>query len=230
MTGILTLAGGNEFRANCVPMDRALLKALGQPARAAILPTAAAHENPGKAARNGVKYFSGLGARAQAVMIVDSKTANDPSLAGPLSDFNLIYLTGGSPTHLLESLRGSAALAAIRQVVARGGMLVGSSAGAMVMSGRCWGFADGWLEGLGLVPGVAVIPHHASLAARWGVERIRRELGSELTLLGIDEATAAYGAGAGAWQVVGPGQVTVYTAGDANAGSYSNGETFGTPG
>jgi cyanophycinase len=228
MARFLALVGGNEFRDDCVPMDRALLEVLGQEARVAILPTAAANENPGRAARNGVRYFSELGARAEAVMIVDGRTANDPALAGPLGDFNLIYLTGGSPVHLLESLRGSATLVAIRDVVARGGMLVGSSAGAMAMGARCWGFGDGWLEGWGLVPGVAVIPHHASLAGRWGVEEMQRRLAGEVALLGIDEATAAYGDGEGTWRVVGPGQVTVYAASAVRP--YSSGETFGTSG
>jgi cyanophycinase len=228
MAGLLALVGGDEFRADCVPMDRALLKALGQEARVAILPTAAANENPGKAARNGARYFTELGARAQYVMIVDKATANDSAFAGPMSDLNLIYLTGGSPPHLLESLRGSMAMEVIQGVVARGGMLVGSSAGAMAMGARCWGFEDGWLEGWGLAPGVAVIPHHASLAARWGAENMRRGLASEIALLGIDEATAAYGDGGGSWRVVGPGQVTVYTADEIIA--YSNGETFSAPG
>jgi len=226
MAGILALVGGNEFRSDCVPMDRALLAALGGAARVAILPTAAAGQNPGKAARNGVRYFSGLDAYAQAVMVVDANTANDPAMAGPLGDYNLIYLTGGSPPHLLESLRGSAVMEAIRDVLERGGMLVGSSAGAMAMGARCWGFGDGWLEGWGLAPGVAVIPHHASMAARWGADKIRRDLADEVTLLGIDEATAAYGDGEGTWQVVGPGQVTAYTA--STVQSYGNGETFST--
>lgn len=226
MAGILALVGGDEFRPDCVPVDRALLEPLGQAARVAILPTAAAGENPGKAARNGVRHFTELGARPQAVMVVDKESANDPVLAGPLNDFNLIYLTGGSPTHLLESLRGTRTLEAMQDVLARGGVLVGSSAGAMAMGARCWGFGDGWLEGWGLVPGVAVIPHHASLAARWGAENMRRDLPDEVTLLGIDEATAAYGDGAGAWRVVGPGQVTVYPAGDTDPAAHDSGQSF----
>jgi cyanophycinase len=203
-----------------------LLATLGGAARVAILPTAAAGQNPGKAARNGVRYFSGLDAYAQAVMVVDADTANNPAMAGPLGDYNLIYLTGGSPLHLLESLQGSAVMAAIQDVLERGGMLVGSSAGAMAMGARCWAFGDGWLEGWGLAPGVAVIPHHASMAARWGADKMRHDLPDEVTLLGIDEATAAYGDGEGTWQVVGPGQVAVYTASEVNA--YGGGESFST--
>ena len=125
------------------------------------------------------------GARAEGVMITGKRTANNPIFAGPLGDFNVIYLTGGSPPYLLESLRGSQALAAIREVVARGGMLIGSSAGAMAMGARCWGFGEGWLEGWGLASSVAVIPHYASFAARRGAEDMRRGLPGEIALLGL---------------------------------------------
>ena len=212
MTGTLALVGGNEFGRDCRPMDRKLLRLLGKHPRVAILPTAAAGSNPRKAAKNGVRHFLALDARAEAIMIVDEQTANKPEMVGQLSDFDMVYMAGGSPPHLMESLRGSAALDAMRDLLARGGMLAGSSAGAMAMGERMWGFEDGWLEGWGLAPAIAIIPHHASFAARWGADRMQSSLPSDITLLGIDEATAAFGDGKSEWQVVGPGEVTVYTA------------------
>ena len=66
------------------------------------------------------------------------------------------------------------------------------------------------------------------MAARWGADGMRRNLPDAIALLGIDEATAAYGDGGGSWRVVGPGQVTVYAshAGDAGPVAYDNGQTF----
>ncbi len=107
-------------------------------------------------------------------------------------------------------------------------MVAGSSAGAMVMGARMWGFDDGWLEGLGLAAGVVIVPHHASNVARWQVGRISEGLPEGVTLLGIDEATAAYGDGGGRWQVAGADQVTVYAGGEAVA--YADGGSFGLSG
>ena len=46
MSGWIALVGGNEFRKDCEPMDRALLARLGRGAKVVIIPTAAARENP----------------------------------------------------------------------------------------------------------------------------------------------------------------------------------------
>ena len=64
MAVLIALIGGNEFRPNCEPMDRALLARLAAEPIVVILPTAAAHENPRLAADNGVRYFRRLGAQA----------------------------------------------------------------------------------------------------------------------------------------------------------------------
>ena len=64
MTGLIALIGGNEFRPDCEPMDRALLARLAAEPIVVILPTAAAHENPRLAADNDVRYFRRLSARS----------------------------------------------------------------------------------------------------------------------------------------------------------------------
>ncbi len=211
MAGLIALVGGNEFRRECKPMDRALLARLGGEPRVVVVPTAAAHENPGLAADNGVRYFRRLGAPAESAMIVDAATARQPSLVVQVRNANLVYFTGGDPAHLLETMRDSPAWQAALEVFDGGGTIAGSSAGAMICGGRMWAPGDGWREGLGLVPQVAVIPHHATLAARWNADRMRATLPAGVALVGIDEATALVGSGQ-SWQVLGPGQVVVYRA------------------
>ena len=66
MAGLIALIGGNEFRPDCEPMDRALLARLPAGPKVVIVPTAAAHENPRLAADNCVRYFRRLGAQAGA--------------------------------------------------------------------------------------------------------------------------------------------------------------------
>jgi cyanophycinase len=207
MSGLIALVGGNEFRRNCEPMDRALLARLGNRPKVVIIPTAAARESPGLAAENGVRYFDSLGAQAEAAMIIDAETARQSPLAGRVKNADLIYFTGGDPVYLLETMRDSPAWKAAKEVLQRKRIIAGSSAGAMILGGQMWAPGEGWRKGLGLLPNIAVIPHHASLASRWNADHMRASLPEEVVLVGIDEATALVGP---PWQVLGPGEVTVY--------------------
>jgi cyanophycinase len=210
----IALVGGNEFRRECDAMDRALIERLGGPgAQIAILPTAATNENPYVAGENGARHFRRLGARADKLMIVDEDSANDASLFGLLEDYAGIYFTSGDPIYLRDILMGSQTWEAVRAVEARGGLIAGSSAGAMMLGGRLWRF-DGWTEGLGLAPGLAILPHHATLAARWDAPAMAAALPAGVTLVGIDEATALLLPEA---RVLGIGQVTVYGPGGPRA-------------
>jgi cyanophycinase-like exopeptidase len=206
--GLIALVGGNEFRRSCEPMDRALLLRLGGKPRVVIVPTAAAREGPDVAARNGVNYFNELGAHSEAAMILDKETAQEPSLIAKIRKADLIYFTGGDPSHLLETMRNSLAWKAALETRERGRMLAGSSAGAMICGGQMWAPGIGWQEGLGLVPHIAIIPHHATLGSHWNVGRIRTSLPEGVMLVGIDESTALLGP---PWQVLGSGQVVLYS-------------------
>ena len=157
MAGPIALVGGDEFGAGCEGMDRGILEATHVPhPTLLVIPTAAASENPSRAASNGVAYFSSLGANASPLMVLDAAHASDDQLLAPIDTADVIYLTGGNPAHLLETLSGSVLLNKIRQALDRGAILAGSSAGAMVMGS--WVQFKGWRKALGIVPGVAVLP------------------------------------------------------------------------
>jgi cyanophycinase len=214
MPGVIVLMGGNEFRPECDAMDRSLLARIGTNPRVVILPTAAARENPALAAENGVRHFKRLGARAEAAMVVDSQTARDEKWLDLIQKADLVYVAGGDPVHLLETLRNSAAWEAMRGVWKGGRGLAGSSAGAMILGGRMWAPGRGWREGLALLPGIAVIPHHSRLAKEWKAKDMIASLPGEITLVGIDEATALMGP---PWEAAGMGKVTIYGPGKPNA-------------
>jgi cyanophycinase len=207
MPGLIALVGGNEFRPECEAMDRSLLARIGTNPRVIILPTAAARENPGLAAENGIRHFQRLGARAEAAMVLDSGTARDGKWLDLIRKADLVYLTGGDPVHLLETLGNSAAWEAALEVWKRGRSLAGSSAGAMVLGGRMWAPGQGWREGLGLLPQIAVIPHHSRLAEAWKARDMFASLPGKITLVGIDEATALVGP---PWEAAGIGKVVIY--------------------
>ncbi|MBI3244473.1 MAG: Type 1 glutamine amidotransferase-like domain-containing protein [Chloroflexi bacterium] len=207
---MIALIGGNEFRENCREMDRALLARLGTSARVLVIPTAAANESPRQAANNGVAHLKRLGAKAEPLYVIQRDHAQADEMVAAIREAKGVYFSGGDPVHLLETLRGTKVWRAVVELSERGGLVAGSSAGAMVMGGQMWtpGAGAGWREGLGLVPGLAVIPHHATVATRWNAAKMRESLAPEVTLVGIDEATAVLFPD---HLVLGEGEVTVYT-------------------
>ena len=221
----IALVGGDEFREGCEEMDRAILETTGvERPRVLIVPTAAAHENPSKAASNGVAYFSSLGAQASPLMVLGPAEASDESLLSPVDDAHVVYFTGGDPAHLLETLQGSRLLQRLLAVHRRGAVLAGSSAGAMVLGS--WMRYRRWTPALGTVEGIAVLPHHE----RSEPSKVARDLGREapagVTVLGIDAATCCLG-GPDGWKVLGRGSVTAYF--EDRWHRYGSGDTIPTP-
>jgi cyanophycinase len=205
--GTIVLMGGNEFRPNCMAMDRSILSRMaGQPARVVIVPTAT-REAPSVVAKSGVAYFESLGVEATAAMVIARVDAGDPQLASLFRPTDLIYLTGGDPWHLLQTMRGSRVWEAIVQACAAGAIIAGSSAGAMVLGDRMW-WNGGWTDALGLAPGVAVLPHY-KLTGSPKPEPWFGKLGG-LTVLGIPEASACISEYGHAWLVAGQGKVAVF--------------------
>ena len=101
----ILLVGGDEFRPAAVGMDRHLLQSTGKDTpRVAIIPTAAARENPQLAASNGIRHFNGLGADAYGVEVIQRADAENPRIAAQLDGADVIYFTGGSPEHLHSAL------------------------------------------------------------------------------------------------------------------------------
>ena len=223
MNGRLTLVGGDEFRSGCEAMDAAILAATGKSSPVVlIVPTAAAFENPARAADNGVRHFQGLGADASPLMVLNHDDAMDAGIAAEVESADVVYLTGGNPAHLLDTLRDSLLLGSIQNMLERGGTLAGSSAGAMVM-GSWMRFRGEWTRTLGIAAGIATLPHHE----RADPNAVVGELGSapeDLTaVFGIDGRAGAL-SGPDGWTALGAGRVTVYQNGGWRR--FEEGESF----
>ena len=214
MPGTIALVGGDEFRVGCEDMDREVMRASGKdPARVTIIPTAAV-TGPAKAANDGVTHFAALGGQASQLMVLDSSNANDDAFVAPAADTDVVYFTGGSPDHLLSTLRGSTLLRVLTEGLEKGLVLGGSSAGAMVMgSVMRRPSSGGWVEGLGLAPGIGVLPHHERRDPAEVAAELRESAPSGVVYLGIDARTGVIG-GPDKWRVAGFGKVTVYRFGD----------------
>jgi cyanophycinase len=174
------------------------------------LPTAAGREGAERInywSRLGVSHFTRLGARVEAVPVIDRASADDLALAASIAAADFVYLSGGKPGYLHQTLAGSRTWEAIRSVLARDGLLAGCSAGAMVLGERFFGF-PGWTEGFNLVPGVTVVPHFEELPAAL-IRSVRLLAGESLTLVGVEGNTALVRSG-GRWEVLGAGGVAVW--------------------
>jgi len=220
MDGVIALVGSGEFTGAMVEVDRALLAATGRERpRVAIVPTASWPDGEAVFKRwiaQGEAHFAALEAEPVPVLIRDRASADDPVAVSGISGADLVYLSGGKPGHLLDMLRGSAAGAALREAHARGAVIAGCSAGAMVLGGhqfrtggrRFLQLPVGWEDGLGLVPGLVIVPHYDAIPETLVAPLVLAAPKGAL-VVGIDEDTAVVGRD-GAWQVQGRGRVTIW--------------------
>jgi cyanophycinase len=240
--GPVALVGSGEFLSIMEPVDAALLE--GRPQRAVVLPTAAAREGDAR-----VSYWIELGRKHYAAMGVDyvpldvrSRTdAEDPATAAAVAGAGLIYMSGGDPHHLADTVRGTPLGDAIATAWRSGAALAGCSAGAMALTSGApdnllpTGGASrqapehpGVANGLGLIPHLAVIPHFDQME-RWrpGAHAwFAAWQPPGTTLVGIDEQTALVARG-GRWQVMGAGAVWVFDGDDRTR--FAEGDTVPLP-
>ncbi len=214
MTGTLALVGAGEYLPGHDPIDRWLFARLGSAPRVACLATAAGTEGSERIGywdRLGVEHYTRLGATVEAVPIIDRHLAEDERLATRVRQANFVYLSGGKPAYLHETLVDTPVLRAILAVLDAGGVVAGCSAGAMVWGEYFRSLRSGlsWQKGFNRASGAVVIPHFdeiPGLMLRTAWETRPRDT----TLLGIDRNTALVLSG-GAAQVVGTGGVTVWS-------------------
>ena len=207
------LEGGSEFGGRMSEPDlRALELAGGLQTSIAILPTAAAPDhNDLRAGRNGQRWFESLGAsRVDVVPVADKLSANNADLAASVAAAHLIYLLGGFPRYLCETLHDSRVWSAALEAYRSGAVIAGSSAGAMVLCEHYYDPYEGkLLQGLNLLENICILPHHNRFGKNWAPKL--RSLIPQVTLLGIDEQTGIINdALDGAWTVYGAGVVTLY--------------------
>ena len=214
MPGQMCLVGGEEFRVGCEEMDQEIMSASGQnPARVVVIPTAAV-TGPAKAANDGVTHFAKLGGNCSQLMVLEREHAQDSKLIQPSRNAGVIYFTGGSPDYLLSTIKDSQLLQEIRDAVESGAVLAGSSAGAMVMGAMMRRpRTGGWIDALGLVPGIAVMPHHENRNPLEISKELQGQVPSDLTVLGVDARSGCLGS-PGNWKAIGSGNVTVYRGSD----------------
>ncbi|WP_334141162.1 Type 1 glutamine amidotransferase-like domain-containing protein, partial [Rhabdothermincola sp.] len=198
MTGTLALVGGGEWTDGCT-FDRELLSLAGAD-EVVVVPAGSAFENPGAVVERARAWFAHLGATAVEVPVLTRADGLVEEHVARVRHARFVYLPGTSPMHLRAVLKDSPLYEAIVDAWRDGAVLAGSGAGADVLCDPMVDTRGGaFTVGLGLVPGLAVIPRFNT----WSPEKVHRtvELAPRgLPLVGVPEATALIRDPDGGWR------------------------------
>ena len=213
--GSLVLVGGGGISSEVV--KRFIELAGGADAPIVVLPTGNPPDDPPRPSRE-AKMLEKAGARQ--VVVLSQRTlaeVESPQWKAALQQAKGVWFGGGRQWRFIDCYEGTAAQTAIHDVLRRGGVIGGSSAGATIQGEYlCRGSplgnqamqAEGYERGFGYLPGTA-IDQHFSQRKRWGdmTELMRRH--PQLLGIGIDEQTALIVQGNTA-EVLGKNQVYFY--------------------
>ncbi len=197
--GALALVGSGEYSLQMQEFESQLLRfaiARGKANRFVQIPTASSHEGQSsrdKWRRLGQEQAERIDSECIYLPIHERDDAFNPDFVEQINNAGLIYFSGGDPHRIANVFADSPAWSAIVSNWRDGSSLAGCSAGAMAFGGTIMGIRRSHHSpGLGLAPGIEVIPHYdkmlGSLPERVTSFVLRPD--ADTTLLGIDENTA----------------------------------------
>ena len=212
MAGPLALVGGAEFTEGCT-FDAELLASVGA-TEVALLATGWAYENPKRAVAAATEWFASSNVAVREVPVYSRVDGLDADNLAAIRTAKAIYLTGVSAMHLRSVLKDSPLLDALLEAWSSGAALIGSGAGADVLCDPMVDTRGGaFTVGLGVLPGVAVIPR----SDQWSPDKVRRTIdlaSPSVLLVELPERTAnVLDSGASTWRQAGVGRVVVHRAG-----------------
>lgn len=221
MRGSLALVGSGEYLPDMAELEKSLIQdglTHGKANKFVQIPTAAGRES-----KDRLEFWKELGARQADLIgaeqiflpIFDRDSANSDQFADAISDSALVYMSGGDPHYLAQTLTGTPVWNAILKNWQSGGSLAGCSAGAMVLSSEIPNFRFlkyGPTPGLNVIGNIRVIPHFNKFF-KWipdAAAKVLMHAPEGSILLGVDEMTAlVQRSGKDFWEVNGQAKVHV---------------------
>jgi len=127
----------------------------------------------------------------------DRASANDPSFSAKLATATGVWFGGGRQWNFVDSYQNTESHRLMHQVLERGGVIGGSSAGASIQGdymprgdpmGNTQIMAEGYERGLGFLSGVAIDQHFTQRNRFSDMARLKKTF-PQLLGIGIDEGT-----------------------------------------
>ena len=201
MNGSLALVGSGEYLPAMAQFENSLFDDGVKNGKRPIyvqIPTAA-----GKESADRLEYWKQLGKSQADRLGVDSiflpifsrDDAYNPEYATLIHNSALMYMSGGDPHHLAETLMNTPLWNAMQENWRTGASLAGCSAGAMVLSSHIPNFRllkKSPTAGLNLLPEIRLIPHFNKFF-KWIPEsaaKVLLHVPDDSVLIGVDEMTA----------------------------------------
>lgn len=214
--GTLVIVGGGGMPQNL--MQQLVEMAGGKEARMVYIPCAE-QEDVGTRHRT-VEYWKSLGVKSATFIHTKdrNKSNSDEEFLAPLKDATGLWFGGGRQWNFADSYYGTKAHKLMKDVLKRGGVIGGSSAGASIQArylaratpiGNFRIMAPGYERGgLGFISGVAIDQHFTQRGRQKDMTQLM-QVHPQLLGIGLDEATAIIVQKSKA-RVVGRGKVHFY--------------------
>jgi cyanophycinase len=194
--GTLIIAGGGKLGPEI--LGRFISLAGGPSAEIVVIPTAGGEAKYGPDCAC-LKIFRELGATNLTILhTTDSKQGDSEAFTAPLRRAKAVWFVGGRQWHLVDSYLGTRTEAEVKALLARGGVVGGTSAGASIQasymvrgarSGNGVMMAPGYEQGLGLITGAAVDQHVTARHREGDLDAVVVKHPDVLGI-GIDQSTA----------------------------------------
>jgi len=221
MNGSLALVGSGEYLPAMAAFEKSLIddgvKNNKKPVYVQI-PTAAGRESDERLdfwKQLGKTQADQLGVESIFLPIYTRDDAFKAEHVDAIANSALMYMSGGDPHYLAETLIDTPVWAAMQENWRTGASLAGCSAGAMVLSTHIPNFRllkKAPSVGLNLLPEIRVIPHFNKFF-KWIPEsaaKVLLDVPDDSILIGVDELTAIVKrSGVENWVVVGAAKVHV---------------------
>jgi cyanophycinase len=188
----------------------------GPDALIVVVPTA--NDDPVPADPVEARLLRRVGAKNVKIFHTRSRQeADGDAFVAPLREAKGVWFTGGRQWRFVDAYEGTAAERAFHEVLARGGVIGGSSAGASIQSeymprgdplGNLNIIAEGYERGFGFLKGVAVDQHFFARRRPHDMTELMAAY-PQLLGLGLDEGTAVLVRGT-VLEVLGKGKVAAY--------------------
>ena len=221
MNGSIALVGSGEYLPAMASFEKSLVDDGIKNGKRPIyvqIPTAAGQESDDRLdywKQLGKDQADRIGVESIFLPIYTREDANNPEYVTLIKNCALIYMSGGDPHYLAETLMDTPLWDAIQENWRNGTSLAGCSAGAMVLSSHIPNFRllkKSPTAGLNLLPNIRVIPHFNKFF-RWIPEsaaKVLLHVPDDSILIGVDELTAIVKrSGDEHWVVVGEAKVHV---------------------